>query len=123
VNTVSPLAMAASCASKDAAWQALKWLAGSNDSQQYYFAAAGRIPVTTDGAQALPKVASLPDGKVILDSPQHAEAVYPWAADQPRWSLQSALEKALAGTVTPEQALQQAQKETDDWLAKQGTGG
>jgi multiple sugar transport system substrate-binding protein len=37
VNTVSPLAMAASCANKQAAWTALKWLAGSPAAEKYYF--------------------------------------------------------------------------------------
>ena len=55
----------------------------------------------------------------MLTQPQFAEAPYPWAADQPRWSLQTALEGALAGTVSPADALAQAQKETEDWLAKQ----
>jgi len=44
---------------------------------------------------------------------------YPWASSQPRWSLQTAIEAALAGTLTPKQALEQAQKETADWLAQQ----
>jgi hypothetical protein len=29
------------------------------------------------------------------------------------------MEAALAGTLTPKQALEQAQKETDAWIAKQ----
>ncbi len=122
VNTVSPLAMAASCKNKDAAWKALKWLAGSKDAQKYYFESIGRLPVTTDSSSAVPQLADLPDGEVILTQPQAAEPIYPWAADQPRWAMQTALEKALAGTLTPERALEQAQKETDDWLSKQGTG-
>jgi multiple sugar transport system substrate-binding protein len=122
VNTVSPLAMAANCNNKDTAWKALKWLAGAADAQRYYFESIGRIPVTTDGASVVPKLAELPDSKVILTQPQAAEAMYPWAADQPRWAMQTALEKALAGTITAKQALEQAQKETDDWLAKQETG-
>ena len=48
-----------------------------------------------------------------------AERRYPWASSQPRFSLQAAIEAALAGTLTPKQALEQAQKETDDWLAQQ----
>lgn len=115
----SPLAMAASCKTKDAAWKVLKWLAGSPESQQYYFESIGRLPVVANAEKAVPKVAALPDGEVILKQPSKAEAVYPWAAEQPRWAMQSALEAVLAGKITPEAALKRAQKETDDWLAKQ----
>jgi ABC-type glycerol-3-phosphate transport system substrate-binding protein len=119
VNTVSPLAMAASCPDKDAAWVALKWLAGSAESQRYYFESNGRLPTSSTGAEALPQIASFPDGDVVLTQPQYAEAPYPWAAEQPRWALQAALEGALAGTLTPADALAQAQKETEAWLAQQ----
>jgi ABC-type glycerol-3-phosphate transport system substrate-binding protein len=111
--------MAASCENKDAAWQALKWLAGSAESQKYYFEASGRLPVIEGSGDAVPKVAELPDGDVILKQPLTAEAPYPWAAEQPRWALQAALEAALAGTTAPEDALKQAQRETADWLAQQ----
>lgn len=120
VATISPLAMAATgCDDKAAAWTALKWLAGSAESQAYYFQASGRLPTSDAGAQAIPAIAAFPDGDVVLTQPQFAEAPYPWAADQPRWSLQTALEAALAGTLSPADALAQAQKETDAWLAQQ----
>jgi ABC-type glycerol-3-phosphate transport system substrate-binding protein len=119
VATISPMAMAESCTNKEAAWTALKWLAGSAESQKYYFDSNGRIPVSDNGAAALPQIASFPDGDVVLTQPQFAEAPYPWAADQPRWAMQTALEGALAGTLSPADALAQAQKETDDWLAQQ----
>jgi multiple sugar transport system substrate-binding protein len=119
VNTVSPLAMAASCNNKPAAWTALKWLAGSPAAEKYYFEAAGRVPVTTGSAKLVPGLSQLPDAKVIVGQPQQADPVYPWAADDPRWAMQSALEGALAGTLTPEQALAQAQKKTNQWLAQQ----
>jgi ABC-type glycerol-3-phosphate transport system substrate-binding protein len=120
VATISPLAMAANgCDDKAAAWTALKWLAGSAEAEAYYFQASGRLPTSDAGAQAIPAIASFPDGDVVLTQPQFAEAPYPWAADQPRWALQTALESALAGTLSPADALAQAQKETDAWLAQQ----
>ncbi len=122
LSSVSPLTMAASCDNKEAAWQTLKWLAGSPESQLFYFQASGRLPVIEGGVAAVPAVAKLTDGEVILKQPLTAEALYPWAAEQPRWALQTALEAALAGTTSPEDALKQAQKETDDWLAQQKTG-
>jgi multiple sugar transport system substrate-binding protein len=119
VNTVSPLAMASNCQNKAAAWTALKWLAGSRQSQIYYFQAAGRVPVTTGSWRRVPGLAALPDAKVIVGQPQQADPVYPWAAQDPRWAMQSALEGAIAGTLTPEQALKQAQATTNQWLAQQ----
>jgi ABC-type glycerol-3-phosphate transport system substrate-binding protein len=119
VATISPLAMAESCEDKQTAWTALKWLAGSAESQKYYFDSNGRLPTSSNGADALPQIAAFPDGEVVLTQPQYAEAPYPWAADQPRWALQTALEAALAGTLSPADALKQAQSETDAWLAEQ----
>ncbi len=121
LNATAPLAIAKSCENMDAAWTALKWLAGAPEASKYYFEANGRLPTTTEGPKALPQVAALPDGDVILSQPLTAEPVYPWAAQQPRWSMQAALEAALAGTMTPADALKQAQKETADWLAQQAT--
>jgi len=119
VSTITPLAMAASCQNKDAAWTALKWLAGAPEAEAYYFQAEGRLPAASTGAEAVPAIAKFPDADVVLTQPQFAEAPYPWAADQPRFSLQNAIEAAIAGTATPADALAQAQKETEDWLAKQ----
>lgn len=119
LNATAPLAIAKSCENMDAAWTALKWLAGAPEAGKYYFESNGRLPTTSDGPKALPQVAALPDGDVILSQPLTAEPVYPWAAQQPRWSMQAALEAALAGTMTPADALKQAQKETADWLAQQ----
>ena len=119
VATITPVAMAASCPNKDAGWKALNWLAGAAEAEAYYFKASGRLPSAETGAQAVPALAQFPDSDVVLTQPQFAEAPYPWAAAQPRFSLQNALEAALAGTVSPADALAQAQKEVDDWLAKQ----
>jgi multiple sugar transport system substrate-binding protein len=119
LSSVSPITMAATCDQKEAAWTVLKWLAGDPEAQKYYFEASGRLPVIEGGEKAVPQVAALKDGKVILGQPLTAEALYPWAAEQPRWALQTALEGALAGTITPEDALKQAQAETDEWLKQQ----
>jgi multiple sugar transport system substrate-binding protein len=119
LSSVSPLAMAASCDQKEAAWTALKWLAGAPEAEKYYFDANGRLPTADNATDALPQIGKLPDGAAILGQPLTAEPVYPWAASQPRWSLQAALEAALAGTATPEDALKQAQAETAEWLKTQ----
>jgi ABC-type glycerol-3-phosphate transport system substrate-binding protein len=117
LNAFSPLAMAKSCKNKDAAWTAMKWLAGAG-GQKYYYEAAGRIPTVTDLAEVAPGIANLPEGagEAIFKQVQTADGVYPWATTEPRFALESALEAALAGTKTPEEALQQAQQETEKYL-------
>jgi ABC-type glycerol-3-phosphate transport system substrate-binding protein len=116
-----PLTMAASCPNKDAAWTVMQWLAGSPESQKYNFDAGGNLPVIDYAVikDAIPELGKLTDAQAILDQNAHAEKRYPWASSQPRFSLQTALEGMLAGTLTPKQALQQAQKETADWLKQQ----
>ena len=59
----------------------------------------------------------LPDEEIIVTEPGYTEPRYPWAASDPRWALQAALQAALAGTLSPEEALAQAQRETDYWLS------
>lgn len=119
--SANPISMVKTCENKDAAWVAMKWLATSNDSQRYNFE-QGNLPVVKGGEAIVPEVAKLPDADAILNQNAFAEPRYPWATSDPRWSLQAAIEAALAGTLTPQQALEQAQQETDDWIAKQ-TGG
>jgi ABC-type glycerol-3-phosphate transport system substrate-binding protein len=100
----------------------MKWLAGSAESQQYNFDSGGNLPVITGAAESIPAFANLVDADAILNQNAFAERRYPWASSDPRWSLQAAIEAALAGTMTPAEALAQAQAETDAWLAAQATG-
>lgn len=120
LSGVTPVTISADCETPAEAFTVLKWLAGSKESQKYYYDSLGRLPVTADGAEALPEVAALTDGDVILGQPLTAEAMYPWASEDPRWALQSALEATLAGTLSPAEALTQAQTETEVWLSDQG---
>ena len=117
-----PLAMAASCNNKAAAWEVMKWLTGSPESQKYNFDSGGNLPVIEGAGDAIPAIGALTDADAILGQNAFAEKRYPWASTQPRWSLQAAIEAALAGTMTPKAALEQAQKETQDWLDQQAAG-
>lgn len=119
--SADPLTMAASCDNKPAAWQVMKWLSGSAESQKYNYDSGGNLPVVNADIvkTAIPDLGNLTDAQAILDQSAHAEHRYPWATSQPRFSLQAAIEGALAGTLTPKQALEQAQKETQDWLTQQ----
>src|SRR5579859_1099904 len=118
-----PVTMAASCTNKPAAWEVMKWLAGSPESQQYNFQAGGNLPVIANADKLIPVLGKLLDADPILNQNGTAEDRYPWAAAEPRFDLQAAIEGALAGQITPQQALTQAQKQTDDWLKKQASGG
>jgi hypothetical protein len=117
-----PVAMAASCPNKAAAWEVMKWLTMSPESQKYNFDSGGNLPVIAGAAEAIPALGALIDADAILNQNAFAERRYPWASSEPRFALQAAIEGALAGTLTPKQALEQAQKETADWLAAQATG-
>src|ERR1041384_817645 len=114
-----PIAMAASCPNKQAAWIVMKWLTMSPESQKYNFDSGGNLPVISGAGDAIPAIGKLKDADPILNQNAFAEKRYPWASSQPRFSLQAAIEAAIAGTMSPEAALKQAQKETDDWLAPQ----
>ncbi|MBX3029768.1 MAG: extracellular solute-binding protein [Chloroflexi bacterium] len=117
LSTPGMYTMAASCPNKLAAWEVLKFLTSDPDVQRYYFAEGGNLPTIIGGAELMPELAVLPDAEIIATEPAFEEPRYPWAASTPRWALQTALQAALAGTMTPEDALKQAQAETDAWLA------
>jgi ABC-type glycerol-3-phosphate transport system substrate-binding protein len=114
-----PVAMAASCPNKEAAWEVMKWLTSSPESQKYNFDSGGNLPVIEGAGEAIPAIGALVDADAILNQNAFAEIRYPWASAQPRFSLQAAIEAAIAGTLSPKQALEQAQQETEDWLAQQ----
>jgi hypothetical protein len=117
-----PLAMATACPNKPAAWEAMKWLAGSPESQKYNFDAGGNLPVIEGAENVIPELGSLKDAEPILYQNGIAERRYPWASSEPRFALQAALEAMLAGTMSPAEALEQAQGETEAWLAAQAAG-
>ncbi len=117
-----PLAMSTACPNKAAAWEVMKWLAGSAESQKYNFDAGGNLPVIEGAEDVIPALGALKDAEPILYANGLAEIRYPWASSEPRFALQAAMEAALAGTLSPKAALEQAQAETDAWLAEQAAG-
>ncbi len=119
LSTVTAFTMAASCPNKLAAWEVLKFLTSDPDVESYYFDQGGDLPTIQGGSELTKSLAVLPDEEIIVTEPGHTEPRYPWAASGPRWALQAAVQAALAGTLSPEEALAQAQRETDYWLAQQ----
>src|SRR6185295_5353264 len=83
-----PVAMAASCPNKAAAWEVMKWLTMSPESQKYNFDAVGNLPVIEGAAAAIPAISKLIDADPIVNQNAFAERRYPWASSQPRFSLQ-----------------------------------
>jgi ABC-type glycerol-3-phosphate transport system substrate-binding protein len=117
--TVDGYTMAASCPNKLAAWEVMKFITGSPDVQRYGFEQGGVLPTLKDGASLIPGLAVLPDAEIVASEPGFTEPRYPWAASGPRWALQAALQGALAGSLSAEEAMAQAQRETDYWLSQQ----
>src|SRR5258705_11975653 len=101
-----PMAMAASCPNQAAAWVAMEWLSGSPESMLFNFQAVGNVPVIIGGADAVPGLKDLPgnEGEIIVNQNATADAGYPWGGE-PRSALQDAIEAALAGTLSPKDAL------------------
>src|SRR5262249_39669291 len=95
----NPITMATSCPNKAAAWAALKWLSGSPEAQTYNFQ-NGWLPQRADGAKTTTQLSTVQDVDAILGQIGYAEARYPWATAKPRFALQSAIELALAKTIT-----------------------
>ncbi|NJN44866.1 MAG: hypothetical protein HC806_09210 [Anaerolineae bacterium] len=100
----------------------MKWLTMSSESQKYNFDSGGNLPVIAGAADAIPALGQLIDADAILNQNAFAERRYPWASSEPRWALQAAIEAAIAGIMSPAEALEQAQTETDAWLAQQAGG-
>lgn len=118
LRSQGPMTMAASCPNKAAAWEVLKFLGGSREAQRYYFETNGLLPTLEDTEGLLPELAPLPDADVILNATSKGQEINRFPP-KPRFALQAWLEAALAGTATPEEALLNAQKETDDFMAQQ----
>jgi multiple sugar transport system substrate-binding protein len=118
LRSQGPMTMAASCPNKPAAWEVLKFLAGSRDAQRYYFETNGLLPTLADSTGLVPELDALPDADVILNATSKGQEINRFPP-KPRFALQAWLEAALAGTATPEEALANAQKETDDFMAQQ----
>jgi hypothetical protein len=117
--TVDGYTMAASCPNKLAAWEVMKFITQTPEVQQYGFQQGGVLPTLRDGASLIPELSVLPDAEIIASEPGFTEPRYPWAASGPRWALQAALQGALAGSLSAEEAMAQAQRETDYWLSQQ----
>ncbi|WP_059102588.1 ABC transporter substrate-binding protein [Shouchella shacheensis] len=110
----SPIAIAENSDNKELAWEFLKF-SSSEFAQQYLWEEWGVTPVVEEANQWQ----SIQDTELmipLLEAMSTATPRYPWASSQPRYILQSKIEGALTGNVAPEQALQEAQQESTEWI-------
>src|SRR5690625_1254267 len=112
----SPIAIAKDSENKDLAWEWLKF-ATSEFAQKFIF------EETADGNPSI-KAAydweSTAEKDLMLKVFEAMETPwtprYPWASSQPRFILTTEVEATLTGKRTPEEALEKAQKESEEWL-------
>ncbi|MGN7312250.1 extracellular solute-binding protein [Alkalicoccobacillus gibsonii] len=111
----SPLAIANQSSNKELAWEFIKFTS-SPFVQSFLWEEWGNTPViaeATEWESITKHELMLP----VLEAMSTAEAPrYPWASSQPRYILQSKVEGALTKSLTPEQALKEAQQESTEWL-------
>ena len=114
--TVDGYTMAASCP-KLATWEVMKFITDPGSSSTASSRAASCRP-SRMARSLIPELSVLPDAEIVASAPGFTEPRYPWAASGPRWALQAALQ-GTQGSLSAEEALAQAQRETDYWLSQQ----
>ncbi|SFL69395.1 ABC-type glycerol-3-phosphate transport system, substrate-binding protein [Gracilibacillus orientalis] len=112
----SPITMAKDSENKDLAWEWMKF-ATSETVQQYIFEEANGMPAI----KAAETWDSYAEVKNLMDPTMEAMSTpwtprYPWASSQPRFILTSEVEAALTGERSATEAVEKAQKESQEWL-------
>jgi len=111
----SPIAIAKDSENKELAWEWLKFATGEF-TQKYLFEEVGDIPAIKASADW----DSMEERELMLDVFEAMKSPwtprYPWSPSQPGTILSTEVEAALTGKRTPEEALDKAQKETEEWL-------
>lgn len=111
----SPLAIANQSTNKELAWEFIKY-ASQPFVQEYLWEEWGSTPVLAEATEW----DSIKEHDLMLPVLEAMTTAvtprYPWASSQPRYIFQSKIEGALTGELTPEQALEQAQQESMEWI-------
>lgn len=114
----SPYSIGKTSKNKDLAWEYLKFT-GSEFYQQYLWDEYMAAPVLKSATE-WESIKATPQMDIILKSMGRLWAPrYPYRSGQPRYILAGNVEKALLGEMSVEEALNKAQKETEDWLKEQ----
>lgn len=111
----SPVAIGKSSENKELAWEWLKFT--STDFAQEYFYDTGAFPSIKSALEW----ESVKENEELLGPVFEAMSTpysprYHWAAAQPRFILTSEIEAVLTGKRDAQEALDKAQKESDEWL-------
>ncbi|MGP4039276.1 extracellular solute-binding protein [Gracilibacillus sp. D59] len=112
----SPITMAKDSENKDLAWEWMKF-ATSETVQKYVFEEANGMPAI----QAAETWDSYAEVENLMAPTLEAMSTpwtprYPWASSQPRFILTSEVEAALTGERSAAEAVEKAQKESEQWL-------
>jgi ABC-type glycerol-3-phosphate transport system substrate-binding protein len=114
----SPCGIGKDSENKDLAWEYLKFT-GSEFYQKYLWEEYTMPPVLKSAAE-WESIKNAPMMDVVLKSMGRLWTPrYPYRSGQPRYILAANVEKALLGDMSIEEALDTAQKETEEWLKNQ----
>jgi ABC-type glycerol-3-phosphate transport system substrate-binding protein len=111
----SPFSIGKDSKNKELAWEFLKF-SSSDFFQRFVYENYQEIPVIKsahewDSVKTIPQMEFMLDTMDVLWIPR-----YPYRAAQPRYILSENVEKLILGDVTPEDALNTAQKQAEDWV-------
>lgn len=111
----SPFAIGQTSQNKELAWEFIKFSSGEY-FQRFLWEEWGSTPVIKeavewDSIQEMELMIPVLEAMTNAVTPR-----YPWASSQPRYILQAKAEGALTGTMTVEQALREAQRESTEWI-------
>lgn len=114
----SPCSIGKASEKKELAWEYLKFT-GSEYYQKYLWDEYMALPVLKSAKEwetvkAIPQMDVLLKSMGLLWTPR-----YPYRSGPPRYILATNVEKALLGEMSAEEALDNAQKEADEWLVEQ----
>lgn len=111
----SPLAIGKTSKNKDLAWEFIKFSA-SEYFQRFLWEEWGATPVIKQAAE-WESIQEMELMEPVLEAMTNAVTPrYPWASSQPRYILQAKTEGALTGAMSVEQALEEAQQESVEWI-------
>lgn len=114
----SPYSIGKDSQNKDLAWEYLKFT-GSEFYQQYLWDEYMMIPILKSATE-WESIESNPEMEILLESMGRLWTPrYPYRSGQPRYILSTNVENALLGVTSVDEALENAQKEADDWLKQQ----
>jgi multiple sugar transport system substrate-binding protein len=112
----SPITMAKDSENKELAWEWMKF-ASSDFTQKFIFEDQGLVPSVNSALEwdSVKEVEALM-GPIFNAMGTAWTPRYPWGSSQPRFILQSKIEAALTDELSPQEALDEAQEESTQWV-------